>query len=249
MIKLKNADEINWIRESGILLANTLKEVRKLITEGITTRELDQFAHNYIISHGGKPAFLGYFDYPASLCISINNEVIHGIPGKRKLRQGDIVGIDLGVILKGYYSDASFSQGIGNISEKRKRLLKVTEECLYRAIDQSLAGNRLRKISEAIYSHAKSNGYDVVRKFCGHGTGFELHEDPQVFNYINSGPNPRLKPGMVLAIEPMVNEGTFDVNILDDGWTVVTADGKDSAHFEHTIVILEHGCEILTKGF
>lgn len=249
MIRLKNSEEISRIRESGILLANTLKEVKKLITEGIPTKELDQFAYSYIVSRGGKPAFYGYFDYPASLCISINNEVIHGIPGKRKLKQGDIVGIDLGVILKGYYSDASFTKGVGTISEKRQRLLKVAEECLYRAIDQSRAGNRLRKISEAIYSHARNHGYDVVRKFCGHGTGFELHEEPQVFNYINSGPNPRLKPGMVLAIEPMVNEGTFDVNILDDGWTVVTADGKDSAHFEHTIVILEHGIEILTEGF
>jgi methionyl aminopeptidase len=249
MIKLKNADEIKRIRESGKLLASTLKEVKKLITEGITTKELDQFAYHYIVSRGGKPAFLGYFDYPASLCISINNEVIHGIPGKRRLKEGDIVGIDLGVILKGYFSDACFTKGVGTISDRRKRLLKVTEECLFRAIDQSRAGNRLKKISEAVYSHARNNGYDVVRKFCGHGTGFELHEDPQVFNYINSGPNPRLKPGMVLAIEPMVNEGTFDVNILDDGWTVVTADGKDSAHFEHTVVILEHGNEILTEGF
>jgi len=249
MIKLKTRDEIHRIRESGKLLANTLAEVKKLVSEGITTKELDRFAYHNIVSQGGQPAFLGYFDYPASLCISINNEVIHGIPGKRKLREGDIVGIDLGVILKGYYSDACFTKGVGKISEKRERLLKVTEECLYKAIEQSLPGNRLQDISKVIYTHARKNGYDVVRKFCGHGVGFELHEDPQVFNYINSGPNPRLKPGMVLAIEPMVNEGTYDVKILDDGWTVVTADGKDSAHFEHTIAILEQGIEILTDGF
>jgi methionyl aminopeptidase len=249
MIKLKNADEIARIRESGILLANTLTEVKKLLTEGITTKELDQFAYNYIVSRKGIPAFLGYFDYPASLCISINEEVIHGIPGKRKLKRGDIVGIDLGVILRGYYSDACFTQGIGKISESRERLLRVTEECLYRAIDQASKGKRLKDISRTIYSHARNHGYDVVRKFCGHGIGLELHEEPQVFNYLHTGPNPRLKPGMVLAIEPMVNEGTFDVNILDDDWTVVTADGKDSAHFEHTIVILEDGVEILTRGF
>ena len=249
MIKLKNSDEIARIRESGKLLAETLVEVKKHLAEGITTKELDQCAYNYIVSRKGVPAFLGYFDYPASLCISINNEVIHGIPGKRKLKQGDIVGIDLGVILKGYYSDACFTQGIGTISESRKRLIRVTEECLYRAIDQSRKGKRLKDIARAVFSHAKDHGYDVVRKFCGHGVGFELHEEPQVFNYLHAGPNPRLKPGMVLAIEPMVNEGTFDVNILDDGWTVVTADGKDSAHFEHTVVILEDGVEILTRGF
>jgi methionyl aminopeptidase len=249
MITLKNPDEIKRIRESGMLLAETLKEVKKLTTEGITTKELDKFAYQYIVTRGGKPAFLGYYDYPGSLCISINNEVIHGIPGKRQLKDGDIVGIDLGVILKGYYSDACFSTGIGTISEKRKRLLKVTEECLSLAIEQSRPDNRLKDISRAIFSHAKNNGFDVVRKFCGHGTGFELHEDPQVFNYINSGPNPRLKPGMVIAIEPMINEGTGDVRILDDGWTVITADGKDSAHFEHTVAILEDGPEILTHGF
>ncbi|MBN2440748.1 MAG: type I methionyl aminopeptidase [Spirochaetales bacterium] len=249
MIRLKNSDEIARIRESGILLAETLKEVKKLLCEGITTMELDKFAYNYIVTRGGKPAFLGYFEYPASLCISINNQVIHGIPGKRKLENGDIVGIDLGVILNGYFSDACFTQGIGTISGSRQRLIKVTEECLYRALDQTRAGNRLKRVSEAVYSHAKNNGYDVVRKFCGHGVGFELHEEPQIFNYVASGPNPRLKVGMVLAIEPMVNEGTSDVNILDDGWTVVTADSKDSAHFEHTVAIRDHGIEILTEGF
>ncbi|MBN1699543.1 MAG: type I methionyl aminopeptidase [Spirochaetales bacterium] len=249
MIKLKSLDEIARIRESGILLAKTLVKIRDLIAPGITTKELDEVAYEYIRSHGGKPAFLGYFDYPASLCISINDEVIHGIPSHRKLEEGDIVGIDLGVDLKGFYSDACFTAGVGAISNDRRRLCEVTKECLYRAIGEARPGNRLHAISRAVYDHAREYGYDVVRKFCGHGVGFELHEDPQVFNYINSGPNPRLKPGMVLAIEPMVNAGTYDINILEDGWTVVTADGKDSAHFEHTIAIHSDYTEILTDGF
>jgi methionyl aminopeptidase len=249
MIRLKSKDEIARIRESSILLVRTLQNIKKLIAPGITTKELDDFAHDYIVAHGGRPAFLGYFNYPASLCISINNEVIHGIPGKRKLINGDIVGIDLGIDLRGFYSDACFTAGVGVISPERGRLLTVTKECLIRAIDQAKPGNRLHAISRAIYNYARENGYDVVRKFCGHGVGYELHEDPQVFNYVNSGPNPRLKPGMVLAIEPMVNMGTYDIHILDDGWTVITADGKDSAHFEHTIAIHADHTEILTDGF
>jgi methionyl aminopeptidase len=246
MIRLKTADEIKSIRESGIILAETLVELKKIISEGIATSELDDFARNYILSRGGKPAFLGYYDYPATLCISINEEVIHGIPGKRKLKNGDIVGLDLGVNLHGFYSDACISVGIGNLSKNAAKLLKTTEECLGKAIQNARAGNRIGDISSAVYHHAKNNGFDVVRKYCGHGVGFELHEDPQVYNYINETPNPKLKPGLVIAIEPMVNEGTHDVEVLDDDWTVVTKDRKNSAHFEHTVAIFENHTEILT---
>jgi methionyl aminopeptidase len=246
MIKLKTPDEIKRIGDSGKLLARTLKELKKIVREGITTKELDDFARDYIVRHGGKPAFLGYYDYPATLCVSINEEVIHGIPGKRKLKQGDIVGIDLGVILHGFISDACISCGIGNVSHEAAKLLKTTEECLALAIQSSIAENRINDISKAIYGHAKENGFEVVRKYCGHGVGFELHEDPQVYNYINQSPNPKLKPGLVLAIEPMINEGTHDVRVLDDDWTVVTTDGKLSAHFEHTVAIFEDHTEVLT---
>ncbi len=246
MIRLKTQDEIKAIRESGIILADTLVELKKITAEGVSTKELDDFARNYILSRGGKPAFLGYYDYPATLCISINEEVIHGIPGKRKLKDGDIVGIDLGVNLKGFYSDACFSVGIGKVSESAAKLLKTTEECLWKAIENAKAGNRIGDISSAVYHHARNNGFDVVRKYCGHGVGFELHEDPQVYNYINETPNPKLKPGLVIAIEPMVNEGTHDVEVLDDDWTVVTKDGRNSAHFEHTIAIFADHTEVLT---
>ncbi len=217
-----------------------------MVVEGIATRELDAFARSWIEGHGGKPAFLGYMNYPASICISLNNEVIHGIPGPRKLRNGDIVSIDLGVILNGYFSDSAVTVAVGTPSPKREKLMRVTRECLELGIAQAVPGNRISDISRAVYAHATGNGYGVVREYCGHGTGFAMHEDPQVPNYVGSGPNPRLKEGMVLAIEPMVNAGTGDIELLDDGWTVVTADGADSAHFEHTVVVLRDRMEILT---
>jgi len=246
MIKIKSEKEIQAIRESGTILANTLQELAKMAVEGITLKELDNFSRNYIIKHGGKPAYLGYMDYPASLCTAVNNEVIHGIPGKRRLMNGDIVGLDLGVDLNGFFSDACITVAIGKISERRKRLMRVTEECLALAIAQVKPGNRIADISKAVYDHAIANGYDVVRDYCGHGVGYAPHEDPQVPNYVGHGPNPRLKPGMVIAIEPMVNAGGFEIRILDDGWTVITADGSDSAHFEHTVVVTKEGSQILT---
>ena len=246
MIRLKNEKEIAGIRASGRLLARTLEELAKLVAEGITTRELDAFARSWIQSHGGNPAFLGYQNYPASLCVSLNSEVIHGIPGARKLRRGDLVSIDLGVILNGYYSDAAVTLPVGEVTQKRQKLIQVTRECLDRGVAQAVPGHRVSDISRAVFDHATRNGYDVVREYCGHGTGFAMHEDPQVPNYVGAGPNPRLKEGMVLAIEPMVNAGTGDIELLDDGWTVVTADGADSAHFEHTVVILRDRMEILT---
>ncbi len=246
MIKLKTQDEIARIRESCQLLAETFKELKKIVVEGIATEELDRFAKDYIESHGGKPAFLGYMNYPATLCVSINEEVIHGIPGKRKLKEGDIVSLDLGINLKGYYSDAAITLPVGKVSEKKKNLVRVTEEALYKGIEAAKLGNRVSDISIAVFNHAKKYNFGVVRQYCGHGVGFAPHEDPQVPNYPNTGPNPRLKEGLVIAIEPMINEGTWEVVVLEDGWTVVTADGKPSAHFEHTIAITSNGPEILT---
>jgi methionyl aminopeptidase len=246
MIRLKNEKEIAGIRASGRLLAWTLTELSKMVADGISTRELDAFARSWIESHGGKPSFLGYMNYPASLCVSLNNEVIHGIPGARKLRTGDIVSLDLGVSLNGYISDAAVTVAVGAVSPQRERLQRVTRECLERGVAQAQPGNRINDISRAVQDHAQRNGFDVVREYCGHGVGFANHEDPQIPNYVGSGPNPRLKEGMVLAIEPMVNAGTGDIELLEDGWTVVTADGRDSAHFEHTVAVLRDRMEILT---
>ncbi len=246
MIRLKNEKEIAGIRASGELLSQTLKEALELVQDGITTREIDAFVRSRIERKGGKPAFLGYMNYPASICISLNNEVIHGIPGPRKLRQGDLVSIDLGVDLNGYFSDSAVSVPVGSTTAAREKLMRVTRECLERAISQAIPGNRISDISRAVYDHATSHGCGVVREYCGHGTGFAMHEDPQIPNYVGAGPNPRLKEGMVLAIEPMVNAGTGDIELLDDGWTVVTADGRDAAHFEHTVVVLRDRVEILT---
>ncbi len=247
MIKLKNSDEIEKIRDSSFILIETFQGLKELVREGITTRELNAFARGFIEKRGAKPWFLGYLNYPASICVSINEEVIHGIPGKRKLKKGDIVSLDLGVNLKEYYSDAAVTLPVGKISKEREKLLSVTEECLHRGISQAVIGNRISHISKAIYFHAQKNGMDVVRQYCGHGVGFSPHEDPQVPNYVSSGPNPRLKAGMVLALEPMINTGTWEVKVLEDQWTVVTTDRKDSAHFEHTIVIHKDRTEILTS--
>ena len=246
MIRLKNEREIAGIRDSARLLARTLEEVRGLVQDGIATRELDAFVRSSIESRGGIPSFLGYMNYPASLCISINNEVIHGIPGPRKLRSGDIVSLDLGVSLNGYFSDAAVTLPVGAVSRGRQKLLRVTRECLRLAVAQAVPGNRVSDISRAVQSHAHENSCGVVREYCGHGTGFAQHEDPQVPNYVGSGPNPRLKEGMVLAIEPMINAGGGEIELLEDGWTVVTSDGSDSAHFEHTVAVLSDRVEILT---
>src|SRR5271157_1863724 len=246
MIRLKNEKEVSGIRASGALLAATLQEALKLIQDGMTTRELDSFVRARIERGGGRPAFLGYMNYPASVCISVNNEVIHGIPGPRKLRNGDLVSIDLGVDLGGYFSDSAITVAVGTTTASRERLIRVTRECLQRAVAQATSGNRISDISKAVYEHATANAFGVVREYCGHGTGFAMHEDPQVPNYVGPGPNPRLKEGMVLAIEPMINAGTGDIELLEDGWTVVTADGDDSAHFEHTVAILRDHMEILT---
>lgn len=246
MIKLKSKDEIKRIHESCRLLAQTYQNLVKIIDVGITTLELDKFAYSYITDHGGKPAFLNYHGYPATLCTSVNQVVIHGIPNKQKLKKGDIISIDLGINLKGYISDAALTVPVGKIDPETEKLLAVTRECLYKGINAAVSGNRIKDISQSIFNLAKSNNYGVVRDYCGHGVGLELHEDPQVPNYIGYGPNPRLKPGMVIAIEPMINIGTDEVVLRDDNWTVETADGQNSAHFEHTVAIFEDHTEILT---
>jgi len=246
MIRLKNREELDQIRASGALLAETFEVIRPLVIPGVTTAAIDAAAHRHITSAGGRPAFLGYRDFPASVCASLNNVVIHGIPGETVLTEGDILSLDLGVILNGYYSDSAKTFSVGKISEGATRLLEVTEECLARAIHMVRPGHRIRDISRAVFDHADSFGYGVVHQYCGHGVGFELHEDPQVPNYLGKGPNPRLKPGMVLAIEPMLNAGTAEVNILADDWTVVTGDDGLSAHFEHTVAVTDSQPEILT---
>lgn len=246
MIQLKNKTEIAWIRESCQLLMEVFKALGRQIEPGNTTYELDKFADDFIVKRGGRPWFKGYMGYPASLCVSINRGVIHGIPGRRRLEKGDIVSLDLGVDLKGYFSDSAYTYPVGTVSEARLKLMQVTMECLELGTAEAIAGNRVRDISRAVYEHASKHGYGVVRQFCGHGVGFAPHEEPQIPNYLGSGPNPRLKSGMVLAIEPMINEGAWEVKILGDDWTVETIDGRDSAHFEYTLALFSDHTEILT---
>ncbi len=246
MIKLKSVNEINAIRESCQFLAETHQAIEKLVEVGITTLELDSFARDFIVKRGGIPAFFDYMGYPASLCTSVNETVIHGIPSKRKLESGDIISLDLGIDYKGYFSDAAVTLPVGKISKEAETLIRITREALFLAIDQAVTGNRIHDISRAVYNHAKNENYGVVRDFCGHGVGFSIHESPQVPNYVGSGPNPRIKKGMVLAIEPMINLGVDEVRVLDDEWTVQTMDKKLSAHWEHTVAVFEDHTEILT---
>ncbi len=227
-------------------MAETFQLLKANAKAGVTTQDLDALAYDYIVSKSGKPAFLGYMDYPASICASVNQVVIHGIPNKVKLADGDVLSLDLGVELNGYIADAASTLRIGEIRPEIEHLLKVTEECLYLGIEQTKTGNRIHDISAAVYDHATENGYGVVDQFCGHGVGFALHEDPQVPNYLSSGPNPRIKEGMVIAIEPMINLGGAEVVILDDNWTVVTVDQSISAHFEHTVAVVDGKPSILT---
>jgi methionyl aminopeptidase len=246
MIKLKNQKDIEGIRNAGRVLAETYALLESMTAEGVSTAELDTAAQDYIVSQGGTPTFLGYMGFPASICASINEVVIHGIPDKTRLNSGDILSLDLGVTLDGYIADSARTLKIGKVKPEIEHLLNVTEECLYKGIAEAKVGNRIQHISAAVYDHATANGFGVVHQFCGHGVGFSLHEDPQIPNCLNGGPNPRIKNGMVLAIEPMINIGTDEVVILDDDWTVVTTDGSISAHFEHTIAISGGTAEILT---
>lgn len=247
MIVLKSDRELAYMRDAGRIVAETHAELKKAVAPGITTLELDQIAEDYITKKGATPAFKGYHGFPASICASINEEVVHGIPSLRALKSGDIISIDIGAVINGYYGDAAQTLPVGTISDDALNLLKVTEEALYKGIEQVKVGNRLTDISHAIQRHAEDNGYSVVRDYVGHGIGTKMHEAPQVPNFGLPGHGPRLKPGMCLAIEPMVNMGTYEVETLLDNWTVVTQDKQLSAHFEHSVAVTEKGPLILTE--
>jgi methionyl aminopeptidase len=250
MIRLKNEKQIHGIRQSCRMLSAMYRELVPLVLPGTATIDLDQWTKNWIKKAGGRPAFLGYGPksnpYPAALCVSINNEVIHGIPSKRKIAPGDLVSLDCGIDLEGFISDQAITLEAGKVSDAAHRLNVITRECLYQGIKAAKAGDRLLQIARAVHGHALSHNFGVVHEFCGHGVGFDLHEDPQVPNYPH-GPNPRMTGGLVIAIEPMINQGTGDVEVLEDGWTVVTADNQLSAHWEHTIAIFHDHTEILTE--
>ena len=249
MIELKSQSEIEKIKVSCRIVAEILEELRKKTSEGMSTLDLDKIAETMIFERNVKPAFKGYRGFKASLCTSLNNEVVHGIPSaSRKLKNGDLLSLDFGVIYDGYYGDSAFSFIVGHeTTELQKKLLKVTEEALYKGIEKARVGNHISDISHAIQSYVEKNGFSVVRDFVGHGIGRELHEDPQVPNYGSPGEGPEIKEGMVLAIEPMVNVGGYQVEILSDGWTVATKDKSLSAHFEHTIVVTKDKPLILTE--
>jgi methionyl aminopeptidase len=250
MIRLKNQKQMDGIRESCRMLKTMFSELVPLVAVGVETRDLDRWVRDWIKKAGGKPAFLGYGDdrnpYPAALCVSINDEVIHGIPSKRRIADGDLVSLDCGIDLGGHFSDMARTVPVGNASEEARKLVRVTEECLALGLAEAKSGNRIHQISRAVFNHAKEHGYGVVHQYCGHGVGFSPHEDPQVPNYVSPGANPRMAEGLVIAIEPMINIGTGDVELLEDDWTVVTADGKLSSHCEHTVAIFRDRTEILT---
>ncbi|HKC92925.1 MAG TPA: type I methionyl aminopeptidase [Nitrospira sp.] len=241
MIILKTPGEIEVMAKASRVVAETLEVLKKAVRVGVTTDELDALAEAEILARGAKPAFKGYRNYPKTLCASVNEQVVHGIPSKRKLKEGDIIGLDLGAIFDGFYGDSAVTVLIGEVSEKTGKLVRVTEEALMIGIEQAVVGRRLSDISHAIQHHVEAAGYSVVTEFVGHGIGRQLHEEPQVPNYGRPGQGPRLQAGMVLAIEPMVNMGGSAVRVLDDRWTAVTADGSLSAHFEHTIAIQASG--------
>jgi methionyl aminopeptidase len=252
MIILKTRKEIEIMREANRIVAEILQRLGEIIQPGTTTGELDKVADKMIEQAKATAAFKGYRmrnqkPYPASICSSVNEEVVHGIPGPRVLKEGDIVGIDVGVVHKGFVGDAAKTYPVGDISEDALNLLHVTEESLYKGISQAVSGNRLMDISGAIQSHVESHGFSVVRDFVGHGVGRKMHEPPQIPNYKGPGWNPRLQAGMALALEPMVNAGTWRIKLLDDEWTAVTADGRLSAHFEHSIAITDNGPLILSE--
>jgi methionyl aminopeptidase len=247
MIICKSKAEIDIMREAGRIVALTHKELQQSIQPGITTKELDDIAEKFIRKFGAKPSFKGYGGFTGSICTSVNEELVHGIPGTRKLNEGDIISLDIGAEVEGYHGDSAWTYGVGTITEENQHLLDITEKSLYAGLEQAKPDARLTDISHAIQVCAEEAGYSIVREYVGHGIGRELHEDPQIPNFGPPGRGPRLKPGMVLAIEPMVNAGKRHVRTLDDNWTVVTVDNSMCAHFEHTIVVTEDGYEILTR--
>jgi len=253
LIILKSERELEVMRRAGRLVGRLLEELAGRVAPGVRLRDLDRFAEDFILRHGGIPAFKGYGEvpgqrppFPATICASVNDQVVHGVPGSRRLREGDIVSIDVGVLLDGFYGDAAATFPVGRVSEEATRLLEVTKAALMAGIARARAGNHLSDISHAVQAYVESHGFSVVRDFVGHGIGRHMHEDPQLPNFGPPGMGPVLRPGLTLAIEPMVNAGGPDVVVLSDGWTVVTADGTLSAHFEHTVAITADGPLILT---
>ncbi len=247
MILLKSPHDIARMRAANEIVAEVLAETGEMVRPGVTTLELDRFAERRCLKLGARPAFKGYRGYPFSLCTSVNEQVVHGFPSERALKEGDIISLDFGAYLRGFYGDAAVTLPVGEVSEGARRLIETTREALSLGIERCLAGGRLYDISAAIQEHAEGRGFSVVRYFVGHGIGRSLHEKPQVPNFGPAGGGARLKPGMVLAIEPMINAGGSEVEILGDGWTAVTADGSLSAHFEHSVAITEQGYEILSE--
>lgn len=247
MIIVKSDRELGLMREAGVIVAEAHREVARAIQPGITTKELDEIVEAFIVRQGAVPSFKGFRGFPASICASINEEVVHGIPSLRRLNNGDIISIDIGAIANGFHGDAAVTYPVGDIDEESRRLLRVTEEALYLAIQKAVVGNRLSDISHAVQKHVESHGLSVVRDYVGHGIGRTMHEPPQIPNYGPPGRGPRLKHGMTLALEPMVNIGTYGVVEKEDQWTVVTRDGRRSAHFEHTIAVTNDGPVILTQ--
>lgn len=246
MVQIKTAEEIEIMREAALIVSRTLGLVAEKIGPGVTPLELDKIAYEYIKDQGAEPGFLGFGGFPNSLCISVNEAVVHGIPNDRPLREGDLVSIDCGSVKNGFYGDHAYSFAIGEVSEEAKKLLHVTKESLYLAIEQTKVGNRIGDIGYTVQTHAEKHGYGVVRELVGHGLGRTMHEDPQVPNYGKRGRGKKIKNGMVLAIEPMINLGTKEVMMLDDEWTIVTADKKYSAHFEHDIAVVDGKPDVLS---
>lgn len=247
MIVLKSLKEIQRMKVSCKIVAEVLIKVVEAVNVGVTTLELNTIAETEVAKHNAKPAFKGYSGYPFSLCCSLNAQVVHGMPNNIALKSGDILSLDFGAYYDGFYGDSAVTVPVGSITENAKRLLAVTEMSLYKAIEKAVAGNRISDISSTVQAYVEENGFSVVRDFVGHGIGRNLHEQPQLPNYGVSGKGPKIRPGMVLAIEPMVNEKSFEVKVLADGWTAVTVDGGLSAHFEHTVAITDNGTEVLTR--
>ncbi|MAF10670.1 type I methionyl aminopeptidase [Candidatus Poribacteria bacterium] len=248
MIPMKSPGDIKRMRQSGRIAADVLMALEDRVRPGVTTAEMDRTAHDLIVKAGGDPSFLGYGGFPASICASLNEQVVHGIPSDDcVLRDGDIISVDVGVLYKGFHGDNARTYAVGTVAPETTELLKVTRECLSLGLAEVRAGAQLGAMSHAVQAHAEEHGFGVVRQFAGHGIGERLHEEPHVPNYGKPNDGPELRAGMALAIEPMINAGTHRVRTLDDGWTVVTADGRPSAHFEHTVVVLSDGVEILTN--
>lgn len=247
MITIKSEREIDFMKQAGAIVWDTHQYLKSFLKPGITTKELDDLANDFILKAGATPSFKNLYGFPGTICISLNEEVVHGIPGNRKLKTGDIITLDIGACYKGYHGDSAWTYPIGKINPKKEKLLKETEESLYAGLNVIKPGAHIGDIGYAISKYAKKHHLGVVKELCGHGVGTEVHEDPDVPNYGTKGTGPILKEGMVIAVEPMLNYGTADIYMLEDGWTIITADGEPSAHFEHTIVVTKDGYTILTK--